>query len=196
MNGSKSNRKREMDAINHEYEKLPSARTWALSRRLVRGEGPLDSKVMVVGQAPGRFEDASDRPFIGASGKLLDRLLGIAGLDRKEVYITSVVQFFPPKNRKPSDEEIAKCMPFLKKQINLIKPEVIVLLGAVSAGALVGKSKVMSDHGSFVERDGITYFVTLHPAAGVRIKRNIPVLEGDFKLLGKRISRARAKSRK
>ena len=188
-------RKSKMASINREYAKLPEGRKWSLSRRLVEGEGQLDSEVMVIGQAPGRFEDISGRPFIGASGRLLDRLLGLAGLKREEVYITSVVQFFPPKNRKPSDSEIAKCMPFLERQIEVIRPKVVVLLGAVSAGTLVGKGKVMSEHGSFVEKDGIMYFVTLHPAAGVRIKKNIPVLEDDFRLLGRKIASADAKGK-
>lgn len=178
----------EMDAINREYSRLPEGRGWSLSKRLVSGEGPLNSEVMVIGQAPGRFEDQSGRPFIGASGKLLDRLLRLAGLKREDVYITSVVQFFPPKNRKPSDEEIRMCVPFLKRQIGVIRPKVVVLLGAVSAGTLAGRGKVMSEHGTFVEKDGITYFVTLHPAAGVRLKKNVPVLEDDFRLLKKRLT--------
>ncbi len=188
MMKGKKQREQDMKAINAEYASLPKGREWYLSGRLVKGEGPLDSRVMVIGQAPGRFEDISGRPFIGASGRLLDRLLGIAGLKREEVYITSVVQFFPPKNRKPSDREITECLPFLKRQMEVIRPKVTVLLGAVSAGTLVGKGKVMSEHGTFVRKDGTAYFVTLHPAAGVRLKKNVPILENDFRLLGKMFS--------
>lgn len=175
-----------MDKLNRRYRGLPSAnRKWGLSRRLVPGEGPLDAGVMLIGQAPGRFEDETRRPFVGTSGKLLDHLLRLAGLRRNKVYVTSVVQFFPPKNRMPKPEEVSACRKFLLEQIDIIKPRVIVLLGTLAARETVGVGTVMKNHGRRFRSGGITYFVTIHPAAAVRLKRNVPIAENDFRKLGK-----------
>src|SRR5271154_3141943 len=106
-----------MKKLNSKYKRLPALiKGWSLSRRFVPGEGPLTAKVMLIGQAPGRTEDELLRPFIGTSGKFLDTLIGMAGLERKSVYICSVVQYFPPKNRIPTDEEIEACNGFLLRQ--------------------------------------------------------------------------------
>lgn len=173
-----------MEKLNGEYARLPGETMgWDLSRNFVPGEGPLNAKVMIVGQAPGRFEDEQARPFVGISGKLLDRMIELAGTRREEVYICSMVQFFPPKNRMPSDDEVSLCKKFLYKQIEIVNPRLVVLLGALAAGEVLGRGKVMQTHGSFVEKGGRLYYITLHPAAAVRIKKNLPVLEADFRKL-------------
>jgi DNA polymerase len=182
--------KERMKKLNSEYSKLPAKRkNWSLSKRLVPGEGSLCAEVMFVGQAPGANEDIHSRPFIGSSGKLLDRLIGIAGLERHKCYITSMVQFFPPKNRIPTDIEIGECKGFLLKQIGMINPSIVVLLGAVAAKAIVGAEKIMKTHGTVIKKDGFTYFLTLHPAAAVRLKKNVPIIEKDFAKLKKLINR-------
>jgi DNA polymerase len=153
---------------------------WQLSRNFVPGEGRADANVMLVGQAPGAEEDAEGRPFVGRSGSLLDKLIKKAGLSRDGLYITSVVQFFPPKNRVPSDPEIALCVPFLMRQIEIVDPKLVVLLGAVAAKAVAGVESVSKAHGTLVERRGRKFFITLHPAAAVRISTNMPLIESDF----------------
>ncbi len=175
----------EMEKLNSEYGRLPNMKGWKLSKRLVRGEGNLSANAMLIGQAPGNEEDKTGRPFIGRSGRLLDELLGLAGYKRNNVYITSVVQFFPPKNRAPSKKEIELCRPFLERQIGIIKPRIIVLLGNVALNALLHKGKCMSLHGHVVRKGGITYFITLHPAAAIRIRKNMPIIKRDFEKLGK-----------
>lgn len=175
-------RQEEMSELNAEYARLPSKGRWDLSERFVPGEGPLDADVMVVGQAPGAQEDAQQRPFVGRSGMLLSHLLRLAGLMRDRVYITSVVQFFPPGNRMPSPEEVRLCKPFLLKQIRIINPKLVVLLGALAAQELAGNGKVMGIHGKLFKKER-TYFVTMHPAAAVRLKKNLPLIEGDFRML-------------
>lgn len=176
-------RKEKMERVNEEYRKLPAkVKGWDLSRNFVAGEGPLDANVVLVGQAPGRFEDESGRPFIGKSGQLLTKLLRMAGLRREQAYITSVVQFFPPKNRVPSDKEIALCKDFLYKQLGIIKPKLVVVAGSVALNELLGMGEIMKVHGTLVKRDR-KYFVTLHPAAAVRIKSNMPLIENDFRKL-------------
>ncbi len=172
-----------IEKLNNEYKSLPSKyKDWNLSSNFVAGEGPLDAKVIVIGQAPGRNEDIEGRPFVGISGKLLDNLINKSGLKRSEVYITSVVQFFPPKNRMPSDREIAACKPFLIKQIGIIRPKLIVLLGSLAAKELCGEKSVTKTHGSIIE-NVYKYYITLHPAAAVRMKKNVPIIEGDFRKL-------------
>ncbi|MGC8669662.1 MAG: uracil-DNA glycosylase family protein [Candidatus Micrarchaeia archaeon] len=175
------NKKDKLDKLNLAYRKLPyKFKNWDLSRRYVPGEGPVNADVMVIGQAPGKMEDILQRPFVGRSGKLLDYLLKIAKLERNSVYITSVVQFFPPDNRKPNNAEINICREFLLEQIKIINPKLIILLGAVSTGEVLGKTDIMKIHGKIFKK---RYFATLHPAAAVRIKRNLPIIERDFKKL-------------
>lgn len=173
---------KEMERLNKEYSMLPKkVKGWSLSRRFVPGEGPLDAKVMFIGQAPGRNEDIHKRPFIGTSGKFLTSLMDMAGLDRKSVYICSVVQFFPPKNRVPTEREINLCKRFLFRQIEIINPAVIVLLGAVACKTVLNLDKVASIRGTHVKKDGRTYLISIHPAAAIRIRKNIPIMESDFR---------------
>ncbi len=174
----------EMEKLNSEYERLAHAKGWKLSKRLVKGEGNLLAETMLIGQAPGSDEDKKGKPFVGRSGKLLDELLALAGYSRKEVYITSTVQFFPPKNRAPTKREIELCRPFLERQIKIINPKLIVLLGNVALNALLHMGRCMSLHGHVVNKDGVYYFITLHPAAAIRIKKNMPIIRKDFEKLG------------
>ncbi len=176
-------KKEKVEKLNSEYAKLPEKfEKWDLSRNFVPGDGPVNAKIMVIGQAPGRNEDEQGKPFIGMAGKLLTTLLGKAGLKRETVYITSVVQFFPPDNRVPTDEEAESCLYFLKKQIEIIKPKIIVLLGNFATYNVDGKEEVMKIHGKLIESKEYNcyLFITLHPAAAVRMKKFVPLMEKDF----------------
>jgi uracil-DNA glycosylase family 4 len=178
------NKRAEMENLNLQYGRLPAkSRKWDLSRSFVNGEGPLNAKVMIIGQAPGRNEDIQKRPFIGASGKFLDKLINLAGLDRKAAYICSVVQFFPPENRVPTKEEIELCKGFLFRQIEILNPRLIILLGSVACRTVLGVEKVSEERGKIVERHGRRYFISMHPAAAVRIRTKMPLMENDFKNL-------------
>ena len=179
-----------MEQLNEEYGRLPDRnKNWSLSRRLVKGEGSLDAAVMFVGQAPGANEEKEGRPFIGISGRLLDRLIASAGLKRGSCYITSVVQFFPPKNRIPTDDEIGLCKNFLFEQIEIIKPRIVVLLGSVAARTVIDAEEIMKKHGTCMKKGKVVYFLSLHPAAAVRLKKNVPVMEKDFKKLKELVKR-------
>lgn len=181
----------EIRKLNLEYGKLPSSiSNWQLSKTFVPAEGPATAKVMLIGQAPGRNEDIQRRPFIGTSGKFLDRLIGIAGLERKNVYICSVVQFFPPKNRIPNDEEIDLCKQFLERQIKIIDPKIIILLGSLSCKTVLGVDKIMKVHGTAVKKDGRTFLLSMHPAAAIRIRTKIPIMEKDFAKFRSQIEKA------
>jgi len=154
----------------------------------VPGEGAADAKIIFIGEAPGRTEAETGRPFVGRAGRLLTELIESIGLKRKGVFITSPVKHRPPGNRKPKQNEIDVCMPYLTKQIEIINPRVIVLLGSTAMYALLGKKigKITDMHGKVIRQDGIIYFPTFHPAAGLRsAKIKKKQLEQDFKKLKK-----------
>jgi uracil-DNA glycosylase len=173
---------KEMRKLNSTYSRLPAGQKgWSLSRNYVPGDGPLDAKVMFIGQAPGRNEDIQRRPFIGTAGKFLDKLINIAGLERQDVYISSIVQFFPPANRIPTDEEVELCKQFILRQIEIVDPKVIVLLGSLACMTILGIDKVSKNHGKVLKKNGRTYLISIHPAAAVRIRTKMPIMESDFR---------------
>lgn len=133
--------------------------------RLVFGEGSPTARLVFVGEGPGREEDRLGRPFVGEAGKLLDRIIFAMGLTRKDVYICNVVKCRPPKNRDPKNDEIETCIPFLKKQLELIQPEALCLLGRVAGRALLGPEFTMSrSRGLWREVMGFHAMPTYHPA--------------------------------
>ncbi len=176
--------------VNKEYQDLPTkTKNWNLSKRFVPGHGPLNAETMIIGQAPGRNEDIQGKPFVGRSGEALNEYLKKAKIKRDKVYITSVVQFFPPENRAPTKEEIVLCKGFLLRQIELIKPKRIILLGNIACETLLGNGKVTEEHGKVVKKDGIDYMITLHPAMALRSSKTAAkLLDDDFKHFGKIIA--------
>jgi uracil-DNA glycosylase family 4 len=124
----------------------------ATARNLVFARGNPQAKVMIIGEAPGRDEDAEGAPFVGQAGQLLDRMLAAIGLDETSAYITNVVFWRPPGNRKPTDQEIEACRPFVERHIELVKPDVLVLAGGISAQTLLrAKSGITSLRGRWAE---------------------------------------------
>ena len=134
--------------------------------KLVFGEGNPNGRLVFVGEAPGRDEDQEGRPFVGEAGKLLTRIIEQGmGLERQDVYICNVVKCRPPKNRDPETVEINTCLPFLKQQIKIIKPEVICCLGRIAGRELTGKNfKVTRDRGKWLSFMDIPVMPTFHPA--------------------------------
>ena len=134
-------------------------------KNIVFGEGLPNATLVFVGEAPGVEEDVRGKPFVGPAGKLLTDIIKAMGLTREEVYICNIVKCHPPGNRDPGPDEIGTCLPFLKGQISLIKPEIICTLGRVSAQALVGKDfKITRDRGQWQGFCGIPLIPTYHPA--------------------------------
>jgi DNA polymerase len=136
----------------------------------VPGAGNPNAQIMIVGEAPGRNEDEQGQPFVGMAGKFLDQLLARAGIERKDVFISNVVKCRPPNNRAPEREEVEACADFLKEQIELIDPRLIICLGSVAARAVLGLKQIGTERGKLIPRDGRHYFVAYHPAA--RFHRN------------------------
>lgn len=137
---------------------------------IVFGEGNPDARLMFIGEAPGREEDLKGRPFVGDAGMLLTRLIEKMGFKRSEVYIANIVKCRPPMNRDPEIDEIETCKPFVFKQIDIIKPDVIMALGRISVGTLMGntKIKITSIRGKFFDFKGIPVMPTFHPAYLIR----------------------------
>jgi DNA polymerase len=135
---------------------------------LVPGEGSETAEVMVVGEAPGRFEDEQGRPFVGRAGRLLDQVLAAAGLVRDEVFITNVVKARPPGNRDPTRAEIAHWMPFLVQQLELIAPRLVVPLGRHALAHFAPGVRIGEAHGRLLQVEGRALYPLYHPAAALR----------------------------
>lgn len=136
---------------------------------------------MIVGEAPGFNEDLKGLPFVGQAGKLLDTLLQNIGLLRDEVFITNVVKCRPPQNRDPLPNEVEACAPYLKAQLELVSPDVVVLLGRHALERLLpGNGPISRVHGTRIEKDGITYIPVYHPAAALHNPQLVADLQADF----------------
>ena len=162
-------------------------------KNLVFSDGNKDAKVMIVGEAPGRTEDKLRKPFVGRAGKLLDSLLGSINLNRSKVYITNVVNYRPDKNRKPSVKEINQFKEFLFRHINIIKPNIILLLGATAAEAVlkhVGPlSKIRGKWKNIkINQKNFNVLVTFHPAFLLRQSLQKRFFLKDLKILKKKIN--------
>ncbi len=136
---------------------------------MVFADGNPKSKIMLVGEGPGSNEDKEGIPFVGRAGTLLNKMLASINLDRKNVYITNVVNYRPPENRRPTDNEIARYLPFLKKHIEIINPKILVLLGSTALNALIGDENTISKvRGQWIEKKigecKLSIIVTFHPA--------------------------------
>ena len=149
--------------------------------KVVFGEGPSDAKIMLIGEAPGKNEDETGRPFIGMAGKLLSEIIHEAGLNRSDIFITSIVKCRPDGNRKPKKPEYTKCINlFLNKQIELINPDIIGLLGNSAIYALIGEKNIKQIHGNIYEVNGRKYMALFHPAAALYSRKLLPDLKEDM----------------
>ena len=136
--------------------------------KAVAGEGNPDAKIVFVGEAPGRLEAETGRPFVGRSGKLLRSIIKNNGIDEKDIFIVNAVKYLPLKGT-PSMQDISHGKIHLDKQLKIINPKLIVLLGRVAIQAILQEPiSVKKDHGRVIEKNGVKYFITFHPSAGLR----------------------------
>lgn len=178
-----------LERVAAEVRGCPLCKLARTRKNAVPGEGQLAAKVMFIGEAPGRNEDEKGRPFVGAAGKILDDLLQKAGIERSQVFITNVVKCRPPNNRVPEEDEAVACRPYLDRQIALIKPKVICVLGRTAFASLLGGSSITANRGKIVEKAGQKYFLTYHPAAAIYNKSLLSSLEADLKKMAKEINK-------
>ena len=136
--------------------------------QLIRGDGPVGAKLLFIGEAPGKKEDERGRPFVGASGKLLDELLASIDISRSEVYITNIVKFRPTNNRDPSLQEKKFFLPYLLEEIDIIKPKLIVTLGRHSMNEFLPNATIGAVHGTLQQtEEGLSILPLYHPAAAM-----------------------------
>ena len=164
----------ELDRMREELNRLIAELYEGEKKILVHGEGEIGARVMLVGETPGEQETLQGRPFVGKAGKNLNEFLELAGMERGELYVTNAVKFRPTKrsaagrtvNRPPTREEVSLFLPWLRREIELVAPEVIVTLGNVPLRALTGPKAVIGDvHGALQEADGLRLYPMYHPAS-------------------------------
>lgn len=151
---------------------------------VVFGTGNKKADLMFIGEGPGADEDMQGIPFVGRAGKLMNMALKGLGINREEVYIANVVKCRPPNNRNPEDDEASACLDYLRNQVILVKPKIIVILGSVALRNILGKEdSITSARGKWVEKNGILYMPTFHPAALLRDESKKILFWRDLKLV-------------
>jgi DNA polymerase len=151
--------------------------------QLVFGVGSPNADIVFIGEAPGKNEDLKGEPFVGAAGQFLNEMLGTIGLERKDIYITNIVKYRPPGNRDPEPEEKTAFMPYLKRQVEVIKPKLIVFLGRHSMNSFLPELRISQAHGQPVRKDGQVYLPLFHPAAALYNGGMRQTLIDDFNLI-------------
>ena len=187
---------KELEKLKREVENCKKCPLWKNRYKSVFGEGPFDAKIMLVGLGPGKNENLQGRPFVGAAGRFLNYLLRVAGLQRQEVYITNVVKCYVPDNN-PTEEEINACIPYLSKQIELIRPKVIISMGRVALTFFSKKFGIeafslMKEHGKLIPINTLNLrfklFLTLHPASALYNPNMRDILIEDWKKVRKLVA--------
>lgn len=153
--------------------------------QLVMGDGDANAEVVFIGEAPGAEEDKQGKPFVGRAGQFLNEMLELIGLKRRDVYITNIVKYRPPNNRDPEDVEKAEFLPYLFKQLTIIKPKLIVTLGRHSLEAFLPGVKISQVHGQPKRKNGMVYLPLYHPAAALYNSSMRETLMEDFSKIPK-----------
>ena len=157
---------------------------------VVFGTGSPTAEILLVGEGPGANEDQQGVPFVGRAGQLLDDMLSIIGLDRTKVYITNIVKCRPPENRDPMNVEQDTCIGFLHRQIELLRPKIVVSLGRIAAMRLIdGDFRITKDHGKWYDVDGMRMMAIYHPSALLRDPSRRPETFDDLKALQAEVRR-------
>jgi DNA polymerase len=159
-----------MSALTELYKEITLCQQCEIARfrnSVVPGEGAEDADLLFIGEAPGWHEDKQGRPFVGPAGQFLDQLLASINLTRQQVYIANVIKCRPDNNRDPLPEEIRNCNGFLRRQIEIISPRMIVTLGRFSMAMFFPGKTIGKIHGTAVKKDGIIYYAMYHPAAAL-----------------------------
>ena len=176
------------DKLKAECAGCRACALWETRHNLVFGVGREDAEVMFIGEGPGEQEDLKGEPFVGPAGKLLDTMLEIIDLDRNKVYIANMVKCRPPRNRDPQNTEQDACSGWLRRQIALVDPKIIVCLGRIAAMGLIDPEfRITREHGQWFERDGRMFMATYHPSALLRDPTKRPEAFEDLRQLRSKI---------
>ena len=181
-----------LDALHDACMSCNACRLGETRTNLVFGTGNENADLMFVGEGPGAQEDLQGIPFVGRAGKLLDDMLAMFDLDRSQVYIANIVKCRPPGNRDPLPEERDACYPWLKQQLELVDPKLVVCLGRIAAMRFIDPNyRISQQHGQWAERDGRAYTAIFHPAALLRDTRRRPDAFDDMKEIARRLKENR-----
>lgn len=182
-------KEKELEELRQKCLTCQKCELCANRHNMVFGVGNPSAQIMLVGEGPGEREDLKGEPFVGKSGQLLDKYLSLIDLDRKEnIYIANIVKCRPPQNRDPKSEEQDICIDYLRQQVKIIRPKIIVCLGRIAAQKLISPDfRVTSHHGEFFEKGGILFMATFHPSALLRNEGNKPLALMDFQKLRDKI---------
>ena len=197
-NNTPKNKLNQLEELRKRINSIKNCDLKKNATNLVFSDGNPFAKIMIVGEGPGANEDKEGKPFVGRAGKLLDKMLAAIKLNRKNVYISNVVNFRPPMNRRPTDEEIKKYLPFLNKHIELINPKILLLLGATALNALIGNEVVISKaRGKWTNKkfgeSTIQIIASFHPAFLMRQPDQKKYVWEDLKMIRKKISELKIK---
>ena len=172
-----------MSALSELYEEIARCQKCEIAKyrtRVVPGEGAEDADIMFIGEAPGWYEDQQGRPFVGPAGKFLEELLDLINLKRQQVYIANVIKCRPQGNRDPLPQEMLNCRRWLERQIELIRPQIIVTLGRYSMALFFPQKSIGKIHGTAEKRDGIIYYAMYHPAAALHQQSLRETIKADM----------------
>jgi DNA polymerase len=187
---AKSKRSQRLEELAEEIRVCVKCPLCASRKNAVPGDGKPSAKLMIIGEAPGKEEDETGHPFVGASGRFLNSVLEGTGIKREDFFITNVVKCRPPKNRTPKRIEIDTCTSnYLFEQIELINPRLIMLLGGVAAKKLLGVKTVNEARGRVIEHEGRKYIVGYHPAVRFYREDLAEKVKEDFSLLKREIGK-------
>lgn len=176
------------EQLNGEVEHCRACSLCDTRGKAVPGEGSRSASVLFVGEGPGAEEDRQGRPFVGPAGMLLDKMLAAIGLTREDVFIANIVKCRPPENRVPTDTEAKACLSYLRRQVKLLNPGIIVCLGSTAAKHIIDPgARVTRDRGRWVEKGGYSMLATYHPAALLRDETLLIDAWRDLKMLEQRL---------
>jgi DNA polymerase len=170
----------ELEELNQQIRQCQLCRLAKARTLAVPGEGPEDARLVFIGEAPGFHEDQQGRPFVGASGNFLEQLLATINLRREDVYICNIIKCRPPSNRDPQPDEIAACRPYLDRQLEIIKPKMVVTLGRFSMQLAFTGVTISRIHGQPKRIGDIVYMPMFHPAAALHQPKYRSLIEQDF----------------
>lgn len=176
------------EELQNECSRCHACALSATRKNVVFGAGNTEAEVLFIGEGPGANEDEQGLPFVGAAGKLLDDMLAMIGLKREAVYITNIVKCRPPQNRDPLNTEKDACIGYLRRQVAMMRPKIIVCLGRIAAAELIKPDfKITQEHGQFFEKRGVQMTALYHPAALLRDSSKKPETFLDLKALQAKI---------
>ena len=176
------------DTLEQTCKSCKNCSLWETRTNVVFGVGSRTAEVLFIGEGPGENEDLQGEPFVGRGGQLLDEMMGAIGLERKDVYIANIVKCRPPQNRDPLNTEEDACIGYLRNQVALLKPKIIVCLGRIAAMRVIREDfKITKEHGQWFEKNGVQMMALFHPAALLRDPRKKPETFPDLKALQAKI---------